>query len=254
MRRLGSVIIFSVAAFIYSISLSAQQSPEDTEPTQTNSIDEIFVDDKAGWAGHKGMDAFFNGDFETAEIIFEKEYISLKRAENGRYNAAVDAALSINRAGVIAQGSSNAASAAIGGQGNLGSSVNQALVNSNISGSFSNRRKKGRNILNDGILTEKDFALTKYMSGLSELKLGKYKEAKKSLKTSLHFYKGNSDARMRLGLLYLKEGNYEKAADHLEKLERSRSKCKKRGCEEYDEILEAASILATEITKKIHHK
>jgi len=251
---LKPVIVFSVAAFLASGNVMAQESLSVSESAQIDPIDEIIVEGTAGWEGHAGMNAFLNGDFETAEIIFEKEFISLKRAKNGRYNTATDAALSQSRASNLGQATSNATSTASSSQGNSGTSANRTSGNSNVSGRSSSRRKRGKNLLNDGVLSDQDFALTKYMSGLSELKLGKYDEAKKSLKSSLHYDRGNPDARMRLGLLYLKEDNYDKAADHLEELERRRVKCKKKNCHEYEELLTAASILAREITNKIHQK
>jgi len=58
---------------------------------------------------------------------------------------------------------------------------------------------------------------------------------------------------MRLGLLYVIEGDIEKSADQLEALENIRVKCKKKSnCAEYDEILEAASTLATSISNAIN--
>jgi len=254
MLKLKALVIFAFSALLFQSNVSAQENSGNSPEMVVEDIDEIIVEGKADWAGHKGMDAFFNGDFETAEIIFEKEFISLKRADNGRYNAAVDAALSISRANNTAQAISNSPSAAASGQGNLVPTLNQSRVNSGLAGNASGKRKKGRNILNDGILSYQDFALTKYMAGLTELQLEKYDEAKKSFKTSLHHDGGNVDARMRLGLLYLMEDNYDKAADQLEKLDRRRVKCKKTRCDEYGEILEAASTLATEITKKIQNK
>ena len=105
--------------------------------------------------------------------------------------------------------------------------------------------------MNDGKVTYRDFAFTKYMAALSELQLGKYDEAKKSLKSSLFYDGGNYDARMRLGLLYLVDGKISKSADQLEALEKLRTKCKKKDCLEYSEIVASAGTLANSLTDEI---
>lgn len=213
-------------------------------------IDEVIVTGQSNWSGHKGMTAFQAGDYATAEIEFERNFISLKRNQNALYNTAAEASVNINRSNNISQSFSAT------GQNSAGSAAGSATstVNGNTAptGSFSTSGKKGKNILNDGILSDQDFALTKYMSGLSELQLGKYKEAKKSLKTSLSYYSNNPDAHMRLGLIYLTENNIDKAAKHLERLEKMRIKCQKRECESYDRILQSASTLAEHITNTIN--
>lgn len=246
-----AVLLLSAFSCLEANAQDKTQSQSEPAQLEDTALDTIIVTGTANWAGHKGMDAFIAGDFKTAEIIFEREFISLKRAENGRYNAAVDNALSINRASNTAQATSNAT--ASNGAGGPSLSNNLAASSANISGNASSNRKTGRNILNDGVLSPQDFAFTKYMSGLSEIKLGKYQEAKKSLKTSLFHMSDNPDGRMRLGLIYLMEDDFDKAAKQLEKLEKRRVKCKKVDCDEYAEILESASILATQISNKIRN-
>jgi len=250
MRSLGTLIVVSAVSLFHGASIYAQDYAPSPSETNDSLIDTITVTGKANWAGHDGMDAFLAGDFETAEVIFEREFISLKRADNGRYNAAVDAALSISRSNNLSQATTNSTSIT-GGNNAVGVAANQSTTNPNLAGNSSNKRKKGRNILNDGILSPQDFAFTKYMSGLSEVKLGKYEEAKKSFKTSLFHDSGNADGHMRLGLLYLLDGDIEKSAEQLEKLEKQRVKCKKTDCDEYNEILTSASVLAGQITKEI---
>lgn len=198
------------------------------------------------------MDAFWSGDFEKAEFEFEKEFKSLRRAESARYNAAVSAQLGYERAEATAL-------AGVGGGGSGGpgggpppDATANFTPDAGVSGNFSSRRVTGRNILNDGILTDQDFALTKYMAGLSELQLGKYEEAKSSFKRSIDYDGGNHDARMRLGLLYIVERNYDKAADQLEAIEKLRARCEKKECDTYDEILESAKILATSLTNAVN--
>lgn len=240
----------TISVLILAAIPANAQSPEESE-SKSETIDEIIVRGTTAWEGHDGMDAFRAGDFEKAEIEFEKEFKTLKRAESARYNSAVSASLGIDRAEATGQ-------AGVGGLGSGGpgggppvDAGNVSAPDLGVSGNFSNRRSKGKNLLNDGKVTEKDFAFTKYMSGLSEIKLGKYEEAKASLKTSVKFDKKNYDARMRLGLLYVLENDFDKAADQLEALEKIRVKCKAKSCEEYEEILGSAKTLAKGITDKI---
>ena len=229
---------------------------EDTTPSEKPPsviLEEIVVQGQKSWEGHDGMDAFLAGDYEKAEIEFEQEFKSLKRGRNALYNAAVDASNGIDRANNTAgsfQSGTQAAAASGGGSAQVQTNT-PSSVNSGSNANYNSKRAKGRNILNDGKVTDKDFALTKYMAGLSELQQRKYAEAKKSLKTSVHYDRGNHDARMRLGLLYIVEGDIDKSADQLEALDKQRAKCKKKNCEEYDEIVESASTLATSITNAI---
>lgn len=252
MNRQISLLTLTILAYLCPANIAAQNIIGTEQDQAVTTFDEVVVEGRANWTGHEGMSAFLSGDFAKAELIFEREFISLKRAENGRYNAANDAALSLSRSTNTSQGLNNSTAAASNGLGAVSPSGNLTSVNSTPNANTAGNSKIGRNILNDGKLTYQDFALTKYMSGLSEIKLGKYEEAKKSLESSLHHDKGNADARMRVGLLYLLENNYDRAADHLEALETQRVKCKRISCDEYDEIMEAASTLASEITRKIH--
>ena len=230
-------------------SLSHAQELATDEPEIIE--DEIIVEGKRNWRGHKGMEAFWNGDFERSEIEFEKEFKILKRRESALFNLANDSALSQERSLQQSQATQNNTSisgpSAAGAQSNPSSSA----ADLGLSGNYRSSKAIGRNILNDGKDTEYDFGFTKYMSGLSELQLGKYDEAKSSFKTAIHFDRKNFDARMRLGLLYVLEGNLDKAADQLEKIEKQRVKCKKKDCDRYLEIREAAATLASGISKTI---
>lgn len=205
-------------------------------------IDEIIVEGQSNWAGHKGMNAFNSGDFVTAEIEFEREFKSLKRqlsarensveaARNGEFRAEID---TLNTSGATASGASS------GSQGT-------GATSTSIGGQFRSKRAEGRNVLNDGTVSDIDFALTKYMSGLSEIKLGKIAEAKSSLKTAIHYDGGNHDARMRLGLIYVQETEIKKAGKQLKALDKIRQKCKEKSCEEYALIKKSVVTLATAI-------
>jgi len=214
-------------------------------------IDEIIVEGIRSWEGHDGMDAFRAGDFETAEIEFEQEFKSLRRRENAREAAAFSAEIGADRF----QDINNAAvgGQSFGGPGGGGGTVSQlpGTPDLAVDARFSGKRAKGKNLLNDGVVNYEDFAFTKYMSGLSELQLGKYDQAKDSFKKSVSFYGKNYDARMRLGLLYVVQRDIDKAADQLEALDKLRIRCQKKSCEDYQDILDSSKTLASAITKAI---
>ena len=242
--KLSSGLALSLVVTSFSFAQSSDQN-------QDSQIDEIIVKGTTIWDSHEGLEAFRNGDFEKAEIEFEQEFKSLKRAKSNLENSAIAADVSFDRA--QAQGQ-----AGIGGVGSGGpgggpppSASTTVTPDLGVTGNFKSKRAKGRSVLNDGQVTQQDFAFTKYMSGLSEIKLGKFEEAKKSLKSSINFDKGNYDARMRLGLLYVLENDFDKAADQLEALEKLRTKCKVKSCEEYEGILNSAQTLAKGITDKL---
>lgn len=224
----------------------ANSQPVESQQNETVE-DEVIVHARRAWDGHKGMQAFWDGDYETAEFEFEKEFKRLKRRENGLYNMSQDTALGLERNAQISQatqsfGGGSAATARI-------QSFRSEAANMSSASNFRSSKIKGRNILNDGKDTSLDFGFTKYMAGLSEIQLGKYKEAKSSFKTAIHFDKDNFDARMRLGLLYLTENDIDKAVKQLEKIEKIWVKCQKKKCADKTEIGDAALTLANGISR-----
>lgn len=238
MKRLR-IIACSIAIFaIYSSQIFAQ----DSSSSAAKDIDEIIVEGQSNWAGHKGMNAFNRGDFATAEIEFEREFKSLKRQLSGLKNSVVAAQNNEFRAEIDTFNTSGA-SAAGASSGSQGSSP----TSTTMGGQFKSKRDQGRNILNDGVVSDIDFALTKYMSGLSEIKLGKIAEAKSSLKTAIHYDGGNHDARMRLGLIYVQESKMKKAGKQLKALNKIRKKCKAKSCDDYELIKKSVVTLATAI-------
>lgn len=243
------VITSSLIALITASSTFAQTA-DPTSDTEPANEDEVIAFGTQILGEHEGMDAFFRGDFETAEIEFENEFKSLRRFESAKENSARDAAIGIDRAAQTAESGANVGSSvnSRGGGSPIQSSGSALSTNPGLTSNFINRRSEGRTVLTDGKVTYEDFAFASYMTGLSEIQLGKYDEAKDSFKTSLHHDEKNYDARMRLGLLYLKDRDFETAADHLEKLNKLRRQCEKRSCEDSAEIREATLTLAQQIT------
>jgi len=194
---------------------------------------------------HDGLKAFFDGDFEQAEIEFENEYKSLKRYERGRESAVQDAALATERTRMMA------ADRVIAGASSQDFTTVQPSVadSSSSSPNIIKKRGGGNTLLTDGKVTYEDFGFTRYMSALSEIKLGKFEEARDSLKTSLHYDETNFDARMRLGLLDIMDRDFEAAAKHLKKIDKQRRRCERQSCDDLDELRNAAVVLAEQITK-----
>jgi tetratricopeptide (TPR) repeat protein len=225
---------------------------------ETVILDEVISSGTIVTGQHDGMDAFFRGDFETAEIEFEREFKGLKRFESARENAAQDAVLSADRALMQANAGDNAgaqAGAAGRGGGSSGSSSSGSTgSNSSVTSNFVSRRKEGRTILTDGKVTYEDFGFTRYMAGLSEIKLGKFDEARVSLKQSLRYDETNYDARMRLGLLNVMDADFEAAAKQLETIDKQRRRCERLSCDDLDALQKAAIVLAKQITQAVETK
>lgn len=254
---LKTVLLTGTICLLAPLNSFAQTSDAESEAPATTSEDapedEVIVTGTHITGYHEGMDAFFRGDFEMAEIEFENEFNSLRRFTSARENAAFDAEVAADRAQAEGAAGGNEGSS-VNGPGSSApiASTGAALSTTpSLSVNFSNRRNEGQTVLTDGETTYEDFAFSRYMAGLSEIKLGKYVEAKASLKSSLFYDENNYDAQMRLGLLYLMENDFEKAADHLEKLDKLRRKCAKRDCGDQKEIRDATLILAKEINKSV---
>lgn len=249
------VRFFSISlVFIANSHVFAQESLKtepSTAPTVTGQpkyIDEVIATGEIAGSNHPGVKDFYEGDFATAEIKFEREFLSLKRRITAIENASFEATNGQIRSDSIAAATGTASS---NGQNNLGGNTSQINTSftPNITGLTSNKVKLGRGVLTDGKVTYNDFSFTKYMTGLSELQLNKFNEAEKSFKTALFYNSKNYDARLRLGLLHLRKREYEKAAKQLEKIDKMRQKCIKTSCDDHKYINSAALELADEIVK-----
>lgn len=250
-------IMFSILALsIYSGAI-AQESAATKSLQDPVNIDEIISQGQRAGSNHPGMNAFFEGDFTKAEIEFEREFLSLKRGRSAIENAAFEAVsgqLRSQELGSISSATTPSTGALSGGA--TSSSINTGGSQSPATSVADGKRKNktSRGILTDGKVTDHDFSFSKYMAGLSELQLGKYEEAEKSFKTALFYNSKNYDARLRLGLLHLKNERYEDAAKQLEKLDKMRRKCIKISCENLKFITDAAVELASVITNTANNK
>ena len=237
------------AALLMATPQAFAQQTDDTVVVDVPSID-IPEDDGIVSYGtinldqHEGLKAFFDGDFEKAEIEFEHEFRGLRRHQRAFENSVQDAALAADRSLTMA-----AAGVTAGASTSNGNPVlTPVFGSSNAAPKVMNKRGDGNTVLTDGEITYEDFGFSRYMAGLSEIKLGKFEEARDSLETSLFHDDTNFDARMRLGLLDILDRDFKAAAKQLKKIDKQRRRCERLSCDDLDELRNAAVVLAKEIT------
>lgn len=198
-------------------SLSAAALAQDTQAAVE---DEVIAEGKRLGADD-AMDAFLRGDYATAEIEFEENFSRLRRAQRLRETA-------------IQQGASDAISAQVSEGAGIGASTpqtGQTARGTDIFGtptSYANNRVRKDDP--DTISSGSDLGNQLYMAGLSEIQLGKLDEAKESFARALKLNETLHDARFRLALLALQDGNTEEARDHLTHMEKALRNCHSR-CE-----------------------
>lgn len=186
---------------------------QETAPAE----DEIIVEGQVR-GGDPAMAAFLAGDFETAEIEFERNFRNINRIEFLRETFFDSARL-------------EAAAAAPIGANSMGSTLQSTSVQSDPGLSsllIGQRRQKERKA--DGIMlsgTDKGYQL--YMMGLSQIQLGKYEEARENMARALRLNRTLHDARVRLALLdWEMTGSPETAQEQLGKLEDALKSCRTR--------------------------
>jgi tetratricopeptide (TPR) repeat protein len=227
--------ILSLSLFCLALPLTglAQNSSSQQE---TPFVDEIIVTGKVR-GGDPAMSAFLNGDFETAEIEFNKNLKNLIRvgnlSENSFLQSQTDQLSAELRNGPPSVGPSG------------GSQPAQVTPQSvNLTGFQQARPKPSEEVLVSG--ADKGFQL--YMMGLSQIQLGKYEDAKTSFKRAIRLNKTLYDARTRLGLIYLSESNFDASREQLIALNKIRMACKQR-CKRKEKIETATLTLAKEMAK-----
>lgn len=233
----------TLIALIASAAMTALPSlAQDSAPIE----DEVITFGKRQTSGNKAMRAFDAGDFATAEVEFDKHYTSLRRTRRAVENSVRNAADGIDTADI------RSGLAQVGGAGEGASSGGNAAPRVNATNFGSGSATLNPNLSSlvlDGDAKDTDFAFSKYMSGLSQIQLGKFAEAKRSFEVSLDFNRKNYDARMRLGLLELRDGNFDRARKHLIKLDTLRKDCVRR-CTEKNEITAATRTLAEALSAR----
>ena len=201
----------------------AQTSEPEAEP-----IDEIIVEGQRFRGGDRAMDAFFNGDFETAEIEFKRNIRIIKRGRT-QIEAASSNAISDN----LNQ---------IGGQTvSAGSQATAGQVLNGFSGStvpVDIRAGRSGDVVSSG----SDMGFQHYMAGLSQLQLGKVDDAEDSFRSAVHHNDTLYDARMRLALIRLGQGDVDFARNQHADLARKLERCGGR-CVRPEELQEAEAAL-----------
>lgn len=237
--------MFKFALFSAALCCAVSTAAYAQESTETSSeeapVDEVIAYGQRGQSGNRAMRAFNAGDYATAEIEFENHFQSLKRSER----AVKRAARTMSNADISAQLSSGLSQvSSAGGSTDGGSSAPTiSLSSTSASNAASSSNIQAITSLNDdGKITYEDFGFSRYMSGLSQIQLGKFVEAKESFSESLEHNYRNYDARMRLGLLELRDGNYEAAGNHLKRLDKQRRACG-NGCKDLEALNKATLTL-----------
>ena len=180
------------------------------------------------------MSAYLSGDFETAEIEFERNAFCALRAERN-FRSGVESARdstirseNFSDADTIAQPT--------GGQGGANVQV-QPTAAPNISVNSSDFQKNEATTKR----TCADRGFQYYMAGLSQIKLGKLEDAKASLYRATALRKSIYDAHFRLALLEYQDGNIDKARKQYKRLQKLQAKCRK--CEFEKEIDQQVAFL-----------
>lgn len=194
---------------------------QDAEP-----IDEIIS--RGSIQQDPAMSAWHAGDFETAEIEFKRNAFCALRVERNFRSGVEGARDSTVRADVGVDFDTGSAGA--GGLG--GAPVSSNTPPPTPSGNVESLSL--RNAESETKRTCEDRGFQLYMMGMSQLKLGKREEAKKSLQRAAAMRKNLYDAHFRLSLIEYQDGNIEKAQSHLKKIRKLQKKCK--NCDAKDEI------------------
>jgi hypothetical protein len=200
-------------AFGYSepgaASAGASASTPDEEQQQ------IVVE---AWRRDRALDAFLSGDFATAEVEFRKNKACIRRV-------ALQQEAAFREGLVEADRSSMRGAAADPGIHHLPQNPDQ---------------------IRERTCHNKEWQI--YMIGLSQIQLGQFAEAKKSLYSVMSLTKEDVffDAHYRVALLELMDGNVEKANRRLAHLVDVQRRCDAKGarCVLHGDLDEATSYLA----------
>jgi TolA-binding protein len=206
-------------AFCFPLAAVAQDQP-------IAESDEIIVEGQRLQGGDAAMSAFLKGDFVTAEIEFEKNFIALRRDRESlvRFGQDVSNATLQGDASLLTDTS--------------GDAPNSTDVSAGPRPNITARQAGGPRLATSG----RDLGTQLYMAGLSELQQGKVVEAERSFKRAVGFNDRLYDARMRWALLKLNStGDLEFAQRQLKLLQRSSDRCK--NCDQREELEMAVSTL-----------
>lgn len=222
------VLALALVGTAVSAPSYAQQAPEAEEIQSADVPDEVIA--TARKQTDPAMSAFLSGDYETAEIEFDRNAFCALRVERN-FRAGLDSAQE-NAIRANTAGDGNAPQQPTGGQGGAGGGITLSgptavSVNNLNSSSFKRSESAKRR-------TCEDRGFQVYMKGLSQLELGKTAEAKKTLSQATKIHRTLYDAHFKLSLLEYQEGNLDKAQKELKKLRKIAERCKR--CDAKPEI------------------
>ena len=226
---------FRFVLFVIILGLLSPLSVAAQSNIAAEDLDEIVVTGNVK-TGDRAMSAFFEGDFETAEIEFEKNLKSIIRLENLEQNGFTQTKNSLT-----SQLLSNGMPKAGGPGGAAPTPVTPAGLDVS---SLNLPAQRADSPVVSG--TDKGFQL--YMIGLSQIQLGKYDQAETSFKRAIRLNRKIYDARTRLGLLNIHNNDFDSARKQLVKLDKIRRRCD-NSCKDKDEITKSTLILAKELSK-----
>lgn len=199
----------------------APQTAEAPAEVEDEEQPEVLVE---AWRIDRAMDAFLRGDFVTAEVEFKKNIKCIRRHDLEMDYAIRHAQLTMYRT--------------------------QFAVDA--PGIYNLPRRPGE--IRERTCHSK--AWQYYMIGLSQIQLGRFDEAKKSLRTATGLTRNDVmfDAHYRVGLLELMEGDIESADRRLAHLVSLNQSCRARGkrCE-VGADLEAATAYLTRAVADARH-
>jgi len=215
------ILAFALIGTIVSFPAVAQQATTSEEPGTAEIPDEVIA--TARKQTDPAMSAFLSGDYETAEIEFDKNAFCALRVERN-FRSGLESARNDSIRSDVA-GNSNVAPQPSGGQGSGGGIVVPSTVTPVAVNNFNSSSFKKSESVNRRTCENRGFQI--YMKGLSQLELGKVAEAKKTLSQATKIHRTLYDAHFKLSLLEYQEGNIEEAQRELKKLRKIASKCKR---------------------------
>jgi hypothetical protein len=231
-----SKVVLSCVFLLTANNVYSQDSGS-TDKTDAEEIERIIV---SGNNLDSAMSAFQKGDFEVAEIEFKKNAKCALRIERNKeaFVGGLQSNAINNSIQDTASIQSNRSS-----QNNGGS--NTATNSSSVGGKSSNRRKN--KAVNSRTCTDRGFQL--YMTGLSQIQLGKPEEAEKNLKTASFLNKNIYDAHYRVGLMALLRNDTQDAKNRLSNIQDVLKRC--RDCEAKEEIIARIDFLEKALSGEI---
>jgi Tfp pilus assembly protein PilF len=224
--------LLSLLAF--AVISGAPAFAQESEKKQAEPVDEVIS--QGTIRTDRAMSAYLSGDFKTAEIEFKKNAFCALRATRNFRSGVEDARDSTLRADVGT--AADTPSQPAGGQGGAFVPTTPTVApTANVNSTDFQKDKSAP----ERTCADRGFQL--YMTGLSQIKLGKFEDAKKSFKSATVHRKSIYDAYFRLALLEYQDGNKDKAKSQFRKLKSLQKKCRK--CEFEKEIDEQVDYLAS---------